>query len=135
PVEPKEYLEIADYCARYLIRQLDRMQFFSELAQGTIGARPRQSNLREIVRNAIEVAREQTNNRDVTISEDWDFSVPHDIPVDDRLLTKALTELIDNAAQYGGGYPIVLRVSQKAGQLMFSIADHGPGLSREQDLA
>lgn len=135
PVEPKEYLEIADFCARYLIRQLDRMQFFSELAQGSIGSRPRRSNLREIVRNAIEVAREQTNNRDVTISEDWEFSVPVEVSVDDRLLTKALTELLDNAAQYGGGYPVVLRISHQPGQLTFSVADHGPGLSREQDAA
>ncbi len=135
PVEPKEYLEIADFCARHLIRQLDRMQFFSELAQGLIGSRPRRSNLREIVRNAIDVAREQANNRDVTITEEWEFSVPDEVSVDDRLLTKALTELLDNAAQYGGGYPVVLRISHQPGQLTFSVSDHGPGLSREQDAA
>lgn len=136
--ESNEYFDIADFCARFLIRQLDRIQFFSEVEQGHFSARPRTANIKEVVQNAISAAIEQANNNDVTITEHWDSSLPDAAIIDDRLLMKALTEIIENAVHYGGGYRVVLSISRQRGdenQIEFSIADHGPGLSTEQAAA
>ncbi len=135
PDEAKEYFEIADFCARHLIHQLDRLQFFSELAQDTLQARPQRTNVKSIVQGAIATALEQGNNRDVAISEHWEGSGHSEIMADGRLVTKALAEIIDNAARFGGGYRVVLHISFNSSdknQIVFTVSDYGPGLSSEQ---
>lgn len=44
------------------------------------------------------------------------------------LLKRALGNLLDNAALYGGAGPITLRITEQPGQLQLSVHDSGPGI-------
>lgn len=47
---------------------------------------------------------------------------------DERLLRRAVRNLIDNAQRYGGGGPIVIGLSSTAQQVEVSVCDRGPGV-------
>ena len=80
----------------------------------------------DLVREALDEAREQTASHRVTIE------APSGVPMiraDPRLMTQVLTLLIANAANYSpAGSEVLLSLNADGERLRISIADQGPGL-------
>lgn len=50
----------------------------------------------------------------------------------ERWITRAVSNLVDNAVKYGGGKPVEVRVKCRHGSVVVTVKDQGPGIS-EQD--
>lgn len=49
----------------------------------------------------------------------------------ERWITRAISNLMDNAVKYGQGRPIEVRVKCEHGSVLVTVKDHGPGISEE----
>ena len=83
-------------------------------------------HIREAVDRAVQESRHALEHHPVEIS------VPDNLPalrMDLDRITEVLTQLIDNAAKYSAPEtPINITADMRDGQLVASVADHGPGI-------
>ncbi len=130
-----DFFEIADFCSRYLIRQLERIQFFSELEKQTIRIEKSDFSLRTMVSEALKIASEQANSKEITIIEDWSADVPDQVRAHQPALRQILIELLDNSIRFGGGRRVHLKISpdpENKDSFFMHVSDSGPGLSDRQ---
>jgi two-component system phosphate regulon sensor histidine kinase PhoR len=106
---------------RRLHATLDRMLRYGALARGKLV-------LAKEMRRLEPIAREAAAKRNVTLD------VPEDLEanVDAGMLTLALDNLLSNAVKYAPeGGPYVVRARAEGDDLLLSVTDHGPGLSKK----
>lgn len=135
PLEAKDYLDIADFCSRFLIRQLERIQLFSEMEGSGLHSENAPFSLKKCVDDAVSLACEQANSKDVAIIEEWSPSISEHMDGNESFIRKTLVELLDNAIRYGGQGRIYLRIMPDAdnkSQIRFVVSDSGPGISERQ---
>jgi signal transduction histidine kinase/DNA-binding response OmpR family regulator len=131
----REYFEIADFCSRYLIRQMERIQVFSELERRTLRFEKAEASLRSIVGSAIAISQSQIDSKKIKVVEDWSPEIPEKMLAHGSAIKHILVELLDNSMQYGGGRNVNLRISpgaRNSNQFCIHISDAGPGLSEAQ---
>jgi two-component system phosphate regulon sensor histidine kinase PhoR len=105
---------------RRLHATLDRMLRYGALARGKLVLDRRPQPLRPIV-DAV------TAKRNVTIEVDPALEAN----VDDGMLSLALDNLLSNAAKYAPeGGPYVVRAENAGADVLLSVRDRGPGLSK-----
>jgi CheY-like chemotaxis protein/signal transduction histidine kinase len=128
--EAKDYFDITNHCSKYLVRQLDKIQLYSELACTPIEFQSSPFSLEKCISQIIDAAREQTRSETRVI-----FSISpqlSDNVVGSQVaLQRIIIELLDNALRFAGHEPIHLRVvadPENPNCPRFTITDTGPGL-------
>jgi len=138
PEESQDYFEIADFCSRYLVRQLDKVQLFAEIGSGPYRFEVGQFSIRQCVGNAIIMASEQANMQAQAVVTEYDNALPEFAHGSEYALKKILVELLDNAIRYSGPGHAHLRIAcnpNNKNELIFTVSDRGPGFSDKQMLA
>lgn len=71
--------------------------------------------------------------RRVTDTLSFEFDDGDDTVINgkERWITRAVSNLVDNAVKYGGGRPVEVRVKCAHGSVVVAIKDQGPGISEE----
>lgn len=92
---------------------------------------PQSTRIDDLVRQVVEGHAEQLRNAGIAVAID---TVPATAMVDDRKLSRAISNLVDNAVRYAPQSRLAIRVWQERDEVRLRIADDGPGWP-EQDLA
>jgi signal transduction histidine kinase len=111
---------------------VDTLLDVSSLETGRMHYYTRAYDFREVARSAIDQIRSKLEERDVTLTE----RLPEEpLPAqgDPDKLLRAMVHVLDNASKFtpiGGEVAVEVR-AEKDGQLMFGVADSGPGVRPE----
>jgi signal transduction histidine kinase len=128
PEQLAERLGRIDRAAERLERLVDTLLEVSELTVGSLVLRPTRVDLRDVVARAVERLRDtvERTGSSLTLSGEPAIGV-----WDARHVEHACENLLANAAKYGAGNPIEMRISSDADVARLSVTDHGVGIPRE----
>jgi len=111
--------------ARRLTRTVDHLLDATRLESGLLQPVREWCDPTEIVRDAVVHARLTDRTPKITVAKDLPM-----ISVDARLIEQALATLLSNAAAHGtSDKPIEVSAARDDSMIVFSVADHGPGLA------
>jgi two-component system sensor histidine kinase KdpD len=109
--------------ARRLSGLVDKLLDFSRLQAGAAEPRSDWVSLEEVIHAAAE---EQRANG-VEVSETIDPDLPL-VRADAAQLERALANLLENAARYSGGHPVIVRSKAVGKRILIRVVDRGPGI-------
>ena len=125
----REQLTIADEEAEHLRDLLDNAIVMARLDTNNIDAHLELSNLEEIVREVLSSMHVEIEDRPLEL--DTDVHLPL-IPLDRRLLRLAIKQLVDNAVKYSPpDSPIAIGIHASDGEASIEVTDHGAGIASE----
>ncbi len=110
-----------------LARLVDNLLALSRLQAGRATPRSDWVSVEDLIAAATESLRDQVVDVRLTVDPD----VP-DIRADAAQLERAFANLLENAARYGGGTPVVVHARRSGGRrdrVLISIVDRGPGIA------
>ena len=111
--------------ARQLSALVTNLLDMARLQDGGINLRKDWQSPQEVVGSSIRAAQHALQGR--TVQTDVAADLPL-VEFDAVLMERLLVNLLENAAKYGAA-PIVVKASVTPDALVFSVRDHGPGLS------
>jgi two-component system osmolarity sensor histidine kinase EnvZ len=123
-------MSVADEAARQgIVDDIEQMEAvisqFMDYARTELGETPVTTDLVSLFSGMVERLRQR--GRQITFSAD---DLP-DLPVRPRALTRAVTNLLDNALKYGGG-EVSLNLAKHRGELWIEVGDHGTGIPQSE---
>ena len=125
-----ELLKIADEEAEHLAQLIDDAVEMARLDSAHIEVHPAPSDLREIIRGAIESMRAGADGRIREAA--CDDTLPL-VPLDRRLVKLALKQLVDNALKYSPpGSDVTVRACGVDGYATVEVTDHGKGIPLQE---
>ncbi len=130
----ERYAAIVSSEAGRLGRVVSNMLDLSRLERGADLARPRPGDLADFVRRFLDRSRPRLEDRGVVLEESIQSGMPP-VVFDDDALSQILDNLLDNAEKHTRSTPDrKVRVSAElhANEVRMTIADNGPGISRQQ---
>ena len=111
--------------------QVQNLLDMTRLQSGLIQPRLEWHSLEEIVGSSIRKTAEVLGEREVTVS------LPGDLPlirVDQELMEKVFTNLLENAAKHTpGGTPVEILARNGSERVFVEISDRGPGIPKGQE--
>jgi signal transduction histidine kinase len=115
----------AERYVRRLDRLVDELLDVSRLTARRLRLDAEEVDLAEVVREVL--GRLQEDDK-----RGWSFAPPGDPVIGrwDRMrIDQIVTNLLSNAAKYGGGKPVQIAVERRSRRARFTVADHGQGIS------
>jgi PAS domain S-box-containing protein len=126
-----EMLQIMRHQVQVLIRLVDDLMEVSRITRGKILLQRRIVDLREIIRDAVEISRPliDSGRHELTVRLP---PTPLLVDVDEIRIAQVVANLLNNAAKYtpDGGH-ITIDVGAAGGQAVVSVQDNGIGISPE----
>lgn len=129
----KDYTDIITRESDRLTRLIDNVLDFARIERGKAAYQFRQGNLRTVVERAIDISHHLAEQHGVRLVTDIDPSLP-DTLIDEDSMTLLLLNLLENALKYGvnGSGEITVSLKLIDNQLILKVADHGPGIPKEE---
>jgi two-component system, OmpR family, sensor histidine kinase KdpD len=125
----REQLTIADEEADHLRDLLDNAIVMARLDTNNIDVHLELWNLEEIVRDVLASMHVEIEDRPLNVTADAQLPL---IPLDRRLLKLAIKQLIDNAVKYSPpDSPIAICIHVSDGAASIDVTDHGGGIASE----
>lgn len=125
--------------ARHLLGLINNILNYSKMESGRMQVEIMQSDLKQIVRDAAEIARALAEKKGLFLVEQWDDDVPGAVFTDPTRLREVLVNLLGNAVKYTqeGGVELKIGVHERDGSgaarsIVLAVRDSGIGLSKEQ---
>jgi two-component system sensor histidine kinase KdpD len=109
-----------------LSRLVDNLLDLSRLQSGGIEPRQDWVGLDELIRAAVDAVPAPPAGFDVQL----DSELPP-LNADAAQLERAIANVLENAARFGGDEPVAIRARAAGRQLILRISDRGPGIPRE----
>ena len=126
-----DVLQVAMRSSKRLRRLIDSLLDLRQLEEGKADLNKILVPPRLLAREAVEVVQPVIEKKRQTLSMD----MPPDLPpirVDRDMITRVLTNLLDNAAKFTSVKgEIALTVEMGEDNLMFTVSDNGPGIPRD----
>ena len=133
--EVQDFFDIADFCSKFIVRQLNRIQFFSELENGKMRFEKSEFHLQTLVEDAVAIAIEQSNVPGSNIHIEISPKLPKIALGYTVAMKNALTELVNNALVHAHESKLTIKASihpDNENGIIFSVSDNGVGLSLQQ---
>lgn len=125
--------------ARHLLGLINNILNYSKMESGRMQVEVIESDLKQIVREAAEIARALAEKKGLFLVERWDDDVPGKVFTDPMRLREVLVNLLGNAVKYTeeGGVEVKIAVHERdeagaAKSIVLAVRDSGIGLTREQ---
>lgn len=119
-------------CGESLLELVNDALELSRVEAGELAPTPGVFSLLGLVDQAIELASQQADGKDLNIAGLCDPTLPSHVLGDAGLLRGVLVHLLGNAVRYTPMGDVALRVSPRAdGRVRFEVTDSGPGLTEE----
>jgi len=126
----RELLETAKEQADHLNRLVGNLLEMTRLGGGTIKLRLERADIEDLVGAVLTQMGEALDGREIKVTVEPNLP---QIPMDFVLMIQALTNVLDNSLRYTPrGSPIDVRAWWDEGQVCVQIADHGPGVPRDE---
>ena len=126
--EKLEYLETIDKNADRLVELIEQLLEMSRLEAGMLSIRKTPANIIVLCQTVIAEARVRA------LDHKFILDLPRKLPqidIDDRRIRQVLDNIIDNAVKYSdAGTEIALSVRKTGPELLFTVTDHGMGISK-----
>ena len=126
-----DVLQVAMRSSKRLRRLIDSLLDLRQLEEGKADLNRISVPARLLAREAIEVVQPIMEKKRQTLSTD----IPRDVPairVDRDMITRVLTNLLDNATKFTSvNGEIALTIEQEGENLLFAVSDNGPGIPPE----
>jgi signal transduction histidine kinase len=108
---------------------LNRLLDASQLGEGRVALQLESCDLVEVVRTAVSYAHRELQAAGCAV----DLAGPSDLVGwwDRVRLEQIVSNLVSNAARYGAGRPIRIRIHQRGELALVEVRDHGIGIARE----
>ncbi|WP_085639735.1 MULTISPECIES: hybrid sensor histidine kinase/response regulator [unclassified Pseudomonas] len=112
-----------------LIRLIEDMLDVSRIRTGKLSIRPSRFDLAQLVGNLLQNFAQQIEAAETEVS----FSAPEPVEGywDEFRIEQVVSNLLTNALRYGGKSPIQVRVYREGDEARVEVADHGIGISEE----
>lgn len=127
--EKQEYLETIDKNADRMVELIEQLLEMSRLGAGIMMIRKKPTNVIKLCRAIMDVAKVRITNHAFILD------LPRRLPIiemDDDRIEQVLNQIIDNAARYSkAGTEIKLSVRKNKNEILFTLTDHGSGISKE----
>jgi len=129
PTEKQEYLRTIDKNADRLVELIEQLLEMSRLGAGMLSIIKKPTDVISMCRTVIKEARSRATEHRFSLS--LPVKLPQ-IEIDERRIRQVLEHLIDNSVKYSKpGTEITLSVRKKPDCLLFTVADHGTGVPKE----
>lgn len=134
--EQKEYLSMVKTSAEALARIINDILDFSKIEAGKLKFEKIQFRIREIIKATVDTFNLETRLKGLELACEIDSDIPEILKGDPGRLRQVLTNLIANAVKFTKKGRIDVCVSRvkktrKQVEVMFSIADTGIGIAKE----
>jgi signal transduction histidine kinase/HAMP domain-containing protein len=131
PEERTEFLKIILSSSQNLNMLINRFLDIQRLESGKVNFSKELTNLSPIIRSLIESQKPQLMKKSLSINFVEDDALPA-VAVAPELINEAFLNLISNAVKYGDSHrSIDIALTGSGGNVIFSITDHGYGISPE----
>ncbi|USN48699.1 MAG: response regulator [Pseudobdellovibrionaceae bacterium] len=134
-VNLKEFTEVADYCCRHMMDQLEHIQFHSELESGQITFSFKPTTLGHLLEESVSDARGLFSSENIEVNTVVDFNTPQDVTLPADAIQMVLTDLTKNAFRYTEKGQIRLRAEidpKREDHILFSVRDTGVGMTEQR---
>ncbi|MBL0871041.1 MAG: hypothetical protein IBJ18_10745 [Phycisphaerales bacterium] len=135
----RNHAETIQRNARHLLGLINNILNYSKMESGRMKVEVLESDLKQIVRDAAEIARALAEKKGLFLIEQWEDDVPGTVFTDPTRLREVLVNLLGNAVKYTeeGGVQMTIGVHERdeagaARSIVLAVRDSGIGLSREQ---
>lgn len=126
----REQLKIADEEAEHLRELIDNAVEMARLDTAHIDIHPEMSNLRDTIQDVLTSLQTEIDERRVCVVGDKQLPAT---AFDRRLMKLAIKQLLDNAVKYSpSDTPVEIEVHESSGALTMEITDHGKGIADEE---
>jgi PAS domain S-box-containing protein len=105
---------------------------FSKIEAGKLQINQSNFDVRELVRLTVELLEERVEEKGLSLHLDLADDLPDTSLGDEQRIGQVLLNILSNAVKFTDAGTITLAVSESGGQLEFSVADTGIGMSDEQ---
>lgn len=110
---------------------LEKLSDYNQILHGDMTAQPSCCSLREVLHQQLHLVRQVCLNKRIELDIQIDKKLPEHIQLDELLLEKVLSHLLNNAVQYSEGqYVRIMANKIQENRLEIIIEDDGPGLSK-----
>lgn len=125
----REQLTIADEEAEHLRELIDNAIEMARLDTTHIDLHEEPSRVGDIIQEAVTSMQAAIDNRPVQVMTGEEIPV---VPLDRRLIRLAVKQLLDNALKYSpGDSPVSIRARANGDMVSIDVTDHGPGITPE----
>lgn len=131
PPAAKEHVSILLTGGEVLLRLVDNVLDMSKIEAGRLEVYPSIFQLRQVVEQAMAIARPKAGQSGVELKIDLAADLPQAIEGDVLRLTQILINLLSNAVKFTAEGSVTVTVARSADRLWFDVADTGPGISEE----
>lgn len=122
-----EYLRIICRESERLSALIDNVLDFERVERGKATYRIQDGEIGDVAARALETFQHRFEREGVkatlVVAEDIGL-----VPFDEQAVLLAIVNLLDNAAKYGGGGEVELRVERHQGMVQIVVRDHGSGI-------
>jgi len=131
PLESRtELLKIADEESDHLKELIDNATDMARLDIAQIEVQSELSDVCQIIREVVASMRIKIESRQVGVL--CQEGLPP-VPLDRRLVTLAIKQLVDNSLKYSpAGTPVTIQAQQAGGSVILDITDHGKGMALQE---
>ncbi len=132
PLETRtELLKIADEESDHLKELIDNAVDMARLDIAQIEIQSQLSDVGQIVQEVVASMRIKIDSRQVRVVCQ-ERLLP--VPLDRRLITLAIKQLVDNSLKYSPpGTPVTIQVQQADGMVTLDVTDHGKGIPHQEE--
>lgn len=121
-------------CTTYLSSLVDDVLDFASIEAGKVDLRPGAFSPADLLQSIVTTLKADTAERGAILRIDCDATLPAALMGDAGRIQQILVNYVSNALKYAGGE---IRLSAKIpakspGEIEFSVADRGPGITREE---
>lgn len=134
--QQKRLLKIIDVQSKNLLEQINQVLDAAKIEAGRFSINKVETDISEVIQNAIEPFLPQANKKQLTISTDVFYPLPK-VDIDPIRITQVLDNLISNSIKFTqAGGKIVVSAKPGDGILTVSVSDNGMGIpeSEQKDL-
>jgi signal transduction histidine kinase len=130
--EESQLLDLASTSARRLLGIIDDLLDISRIEAGRLKIEETPFDLRECVRQAVEMFADQAESKQVRLQWEMSRQVPSIVLGDPDRLGQVLINLVGNAVKFTDSGEVVLEASRAGDDLVFSVRDTGIGIPADK---
>jgi len=130
--ERKKIIDVINESGHHLLSLVDDLLDLSQRETGSYQIQTEEIDLKDITQSVLAKFQEFADSKNLTLAVAIDPNVPSRIESDRKILTQALSSLIDNAIKFTDEGSVSIKLSfRHDGQIQFSVRDTGIGVAEE----
>ena len=131
PSSERRHLQTIASCSDTMLGLFNDILDFHKFEHQAMPILPKQISIRHLIDESVAWTTSRSDLDEPQFEVSIDPEIPDSLRVDPLRLRQLLINLLSNAARYGGGHPVALRVTSDGPYMLMSIRDRGAGMSED----